>query len=60
MSDETNTTPEEFKTAMEDVFKSDDIELRHIQADQIMCDTLRELGYENGVKVFEKAYKWHA
>ena len=60
MSDEKNITPEEFKNAMEAVFKSHDIELRHAEADQIMCDTLRELGYEDGVKVFEEAYKWHA
>lgn len=56
----TNTTPEEFFHAMEDIFKSDDIEGRHVKADQLMCDLLRELGYMHGVDVFEDAYKWHA
>lgn len=60
-------TPEEFKNEMADIveyhMKGDrcwDRENVHRNMDRLMCDLLRELGYGEGVDVFELAPKWYA
>lgn len=35
-------------------------EMAHILADELMCKLLRELGYGEGVDIFEKMDKWYA
>jgi len=35
-------------------------ETAHILADELMCKLLRELGYSEGVDIFEKMEKWYA
>ena len=64
-------TPEEFKTHMEniskDVMELDDqnpdmpsmIEAAHIKADELMCEILIELGYEEGIKIFKRMEKYY-
>jgi hypothetical protein len=64
-------TPEEFKTHMEniskDVMELDDqnpdmpsmIEAAHIKADELMCEILIELGYEEGIKIFKRMEKFY-
>lgn len=37
-----------------------DIENRHIEADQLLCDLLAELGYDQIVKQYDEIEKWHA
>ena len=37
-----------------------DEETTHIMVDELMCDILRELGYGEGVDIFEKMPKWYA
>ena len=37
-----------------------DEEYAHIDMDEIMCETLRSLGYEAGVAVFENTAKWYS
>lgn len=37
-----------------------DQEDTHIMADKLMCELLRELGYGEGVGIFEKIPKWYA
>lgn len=32
----------------------------HIKMDELMCNLLKELGYEKGVEVFERAPKWYS
>lgn len=32
----------------------------HIRADELLCETLRQLGYEKGVEVFENMGKWYS
>lgn len=61
------TTPEEFATKMRNIPKTLDsygmpwdAEDSHILADDYMCDLLRELGYEEGVYIFENMNKWYA
>lgn len=33
---------------------------KHIEADELMCVLLRELGYGDGVKEFEKMERWYS
>ena len=37
-----------------------DKELTHDAMDNLMCEVLTELGYEDGVKVFQETDKWYA
>ena len=53
-------TPEEFKEKMILLNDDRDIEYSHIKADELMCDILRELGYSEGVEIFENMHKWYA
>lgn len=37
-----------------------DEEQRHAEADGLMCELLKSLGYEKGVQVFDDMDKWYA
>lgn len=39
---------------------SNDIEAVHIEADEILCEFLSELGYMEIVEAYEELYKWYA
>lgn len=67
MKSEHLTTPEEFADKMRKIpdFLNDlgipwDNEDSHMLADQYLCDMLRELGYDEGVDIFEAMKKWYA
>lgn len=53
---------EEFKEKMIEleVMYEDDPELMHIQMDELMANTLKSLGYKDGVDIFNKVHKWYA
>ena len=61
-------TPEEFYLKMvtllsectPDGWADPEEEVLHIRMDDLMCDLLKELGYEKGVGVFERAPKWYS
>lgn len=54
-------SPEKFKEVMNDAIKEGfDPELTHAIMDGLMCKLLRELGYGEGVDIFEKSEKWYA
>ena len=58
-------TPEEFKERMRDAADAKngahyDIEDSHRAMDRVMCELLRELGYGEGVDIFEDEPKWYA
>jgi len=61
-------TPEEFSSRMARIFGIDehasagmfDTERAHGEADELMCQALRELGYSAGVRIFETIEKWYA
>ena len=55
-------TPEEFEMLMNNNFNDSylDQEEKHINADVLMCDVLRQLGYKAGIEVFENAEKWYS
>ncbi len=53
-------TPDEFTRQMAEIIRSNDIEEGHMEADKLMCQVLRELGYGEGVKLFMKQSWWYA
>ena len=60
-------TPEEFAITMTKIRsgaiyggKMYDEENQHIDADWLMCNVLRSLGYGDGVDIFESMPKWYA
>lgn len=40
--------------------KSGDTEIAHGNADDVLCDLLKSLGYGDVVKEYEKVSKWYA
>ena len=32
----------------------------HIEMDDVMCDTLKKLGFEKGIDIFEHTEKWYS
>ncbi len=53
-------TPNEFKKEMEIIAKYNDTEVAHYEADELLCDILKELGFEEGVEIFENMGRWYA
>ena len=56
-------TPEEFTDAMREALergRDEDEEQTHKRADNLMCDLLKSLGYEEGVAVYLKSGRWYA
>ena len=56
------TTPEEFTRLMRDALTllGDDKEVLHERMDDLMAKVLTELGYGEGVAIFESTEKWYA
>ena len=46
--------------ALNDASLNMDIEAAHIQADEILCELLRDLGYIDVVDAWEAVEKWYA
>ena len=60
-------TPTEFLEALKEIDKMakrprgyDDLEQFHSDADDLMCEILRNLGYGDGVDFFENHERWYA
>ena len=55
-------TPEEFKEEMLSILEAnlDDYEASHRAMDRLMCRALTELGYREGVAIFQMIPKWYA
>ena len=52
--------PEEFLQEMKIIFMNKrDTAQDHSAADSLMCEVLTQLGYGDGVRVFEEADKWY-
>ena len=45
---------------MKECVNNSDIELSHLDADNILCDVLTQLGYKELVDLYEKVNKWYA
>ena len=53
-------SPKEFYTEMVRLRFTENTEMAHIHADEIMCEILRGLGYEAGVELFCGMEKWYS
>lgn len=55
-------SPDEFRDMMIEIRERNDgeAEMTHICMDIFMCETLKLLGYGEGVEVFEKQDKWYS
>lgn len=58
-------TPDEFKQAMAEARHKyweieTDEEFVHIKMDEIMCNTLRSLGYGEGIDIFYNTPMWYS
>lgn len=58
-------TPEQFANEMTKIHKDylidqEDEEVCHIEMDNLICNMLIDLGYEDGVYIFEHTKKWYA
>lgn len=45
---------------MKECVNNGDTEVAHIDADNILCDVLTQLGYKELVDLYEKVKKWYA
>ena len=56
------TTPEQFRDEMQKISEEigEDEEMAHIQMDGVLCRVLAELGYSEGVAIFDEQGKWYA
>lgn len=45
---------------MKECVNSGDTEVAHLDADNILCDVLTQLGYKELVDLYEKVKKWYA
>lgn len=54
-------SPQDFYLRMLSIENDEDSpEIRHIDADKLICNLLKELGYEDGVRIFEGWEKWYS
>ena len=53
---------QEFKVHMQliSVQAREDIEAAYIEADDLLCNQLSELGYTEGIKIFQNIKKYYA
>ncbi len=61
----TPMTPEEFAVQMREAYEhhyveNDDEEYVHIVMDDIICNLLRQLGYGEGIDIFNNTPKWYS
>ena len=45
---------------MKGLAKDEDVEGRHYNMDELMCELLEHLGYSDGVKIFRDTDMWYA
>lgn len=53
-------TPKEFAEKMQLIVDEENTELGHIEMDNLMCELLKSLGYEEGAEIFDNALKWYS
>lgn len=49
-----------FTEEMKELAKDEDVEGRHCNMDELMCELLEHLGYSDGVKIFRDTDMWYA
>lgn len=58
--DNVTMTPEQFDENMRKLLAHYDAEEAHREADNLMCELLRSLGYGEGVQAFLESTRWYA
>lgn len=53
-------SPEKFAETMQACRDIGDQEARHGDADDLLCEVLRSLGYDKGIDIFNAMDKWYA
>lgn len=55
-------TPEEFKNKMQEIYDKSygGGEEGHIMADMLLCEVLTQLGYKEGIDIFNSMEVWYA
>jgi hypothetical protein len=55
-------TPEQFRDAMKEIGEkhAGDWEVIHSEADNLICALLREMGYEEGLNIYDSWTRWYA
>ena len=53
-------TPERVAELMKKTSEIKDIEVRHAMADALLCETLKALGYDEAVDIFDKMHVWYS
>ena len=51
---------EEYITRMRECAENGDIEAAHSDADEILCEVLKDLGYEDLITLYHDVRKWYA
>jgi hypothetical protein len=51
---------DELQNEMEQLHDNSDVQMRHIRADDILCEVLRREGYHNLVDMYQSMGKWYA
>jgi len=60
MTDTLPITPDEFARRMEAIAAGRGPEENHGDADDLLCDVLDSLGYDDGVAIFKAMAKWYS
>lgn len=55
-------TPEEFKNKMQEIYDKSNGggEVAHMMADVLLCEVLMQLGYKEGIDIFNSMEVWYA
>jgi len=58
-------TPDEFLAKLKAIkteyfFEKDDLETCHAKMDEVLCEILSSLGYDEGIRFFQNTPKWYA
>jgi hypothetical protein len=54
-------TPNQFREAMQMIKDAaGDTEVDHGKADELLCDLLDSLGYDEGITIYREIEKWYA
>ena len=60
-------TPDEFKIKMSALIRDarstryhNDVEVRHMAMDNLLCEVLKSLGYEEGIAIYKTTERWYA
>lgn len=50
---------DKYLSQLNDLITENDVEKKHIDADNILCELLKELGFNEIVESFNKLKKWY-